>query len=129
MARSGTCQRQKPRKFPYQIIFLLKLFERPDKSTDLIRCFWFILDELKGRAKSVQKENKPSDEEIPVTISDDNNADNKYNNLFCSDAQILVNAIERIKTKDNENSGINVENILTGENLKQKLKAKKIYLW
>ena len=85
----------------------------------------FTLDELKGRAKSVQKENKPSDEEIPVTISDDNNADNKYNNLFCSDAQILVNAIERIKTKDNENSGINVENILTGDNLKQKLKAKK----
>ena len=38
----------------------------------------FTLDELKGRAKSVQKENKPSDEEIPVTISDDNNADNKY---------------------------------------------------
>ena len=55
----------------------------------------FARGEQKQKSKSVQKDNKFIDTEQPVLISEET-SDSKYNNLFCSDAQILVNAIEKM---------------------------------
>ena len=81
----------------------------------------FSRGEMKKKAKSVPKDNKIIEKEMPVLISEDS-ADSKYNNLFCSDAQILVNAIENI---DNKKSGGNAEGMLTGSNMEKKLRAAK----
>ena len=81
----------------------------------------FARGEQKQKSKSVQKENKFIDTEQPVLISEET-SDSKYNNLFCSDAQILVNAIEKM---DNKKSESNVEGMLTGENEAKKLRASK----
>ena len=61
---------------------------------------------------------------MPIIITGDD-AETKYNNLFCSDAQILVNAIEKIKSPNGEKSEVNVEDMLTGENSKKKFKSSK----
>ena len=81
----------------------------------------FSRGEMKKKAKSVPKDNKIIEKEMPVLISEDS-ADSKYNNLFCSDAQILVNAIENI---DNKKSEGNAEGMLTGSNMEKKLRAAK----
>jgi len=81
----------------------------------------FTRGEQKQKSKSVQKDNKDIDKEQPVLISEET-SDTKYNNLFCSDAQILVNAIEKI---DNKKTDLNVEGMLTGENEAKKLRATK----
>ena len=87
----------------------------------------FVLGEHKQKSKSVQKDNKDInkdldiDEEQPVLISEEI-SDSKYNDFFSSDAQILVNILEKI---DNKKSKLNIEGMLTGENEEKKLRAKK----
>ena len=85
----------------------------------------FIRGEAKPKSKSVGKSNLQNlQQEIPVEISEEN-SDSKYNNFFCSDAQILVNAIEKINNKDDEKKDLNIEGILTGKKTEKKLKAAK----
>jgi len=81
-----------------------------------------IRGELKLKSKSVPKQLKQTNDEMPIIITGDD-AESKYNNLFCSDAQILVNAIEKIKSPNGDKSDVNVEDMLTGESSKKKLKS------
>ena len=82
----------------------------------------FIRGEKKQRPKSVQK--PLTSKEIPVEIPGDDNI-NKY---FCSDAQILVKTIEKIKdpTSTDEINNIDPSGILTGDvSGKRKLRGAK----
>ena len=88
----------------------------------------FVRGEQKIKSKSVQKKSpstSDTDLEVPVTISEDKD-DSKYNKFFCSDAQILVNAIEKIKKPlDDSNGSTDIEEMLTGDKVKTKFKSSK----
>ena len=67
----------------------------------------FTREELKKRPKSVQKSHPMESKEIPVEISSEI-SENKYNNYFSSDAEILAKIINKIKSNsDNtDESGV-----------------------